>query len=1368
MQVRQRIGIVLLAWAWGLVAFAAPPLVSDRSTYWQITTSGRPAFTVQVEKQTGALLRLASYQPQENQTDPTIPELTAAISLTLPPAEATIFPLAKDLLLAFHEDGDATVVESVTGSGDNVRLRVSDAGCDITITGPHPSYVLRLALPAGPCVVRTTEGGDQPLLWPAAETAIGVTDMAVHYGRLAVAVQVPTARILTTAWTRASDAPGIRLTAGLKSGETVHLRLLSADPVAAEAGQRMLTFATHAPGEIPGAAPKVLHYALRVSQRTLHVGEDLAGHWEPLMPPGHYLAGVARLVAGAAHAPVTWLPVPLHVGKEKTTLYTSRLPAGVYRLRVVVEEKEPAALTRASTDLRPFTCGETYLVIQDTAPCLSLAGPEGRAYYYAPEEIPVCAILKSADPLPSASVSFTVRDEAGIAVGDPVSVRCPAGVFRQEARAIIRGGQLRPGKYRVAVSWGRAEAEWPFTLAAPEAVSPFVLCAAGEIKSLGADRESWPTVVRGTAQWEPEALPMTPALATVLALPAASLAPEVIALNYPRTFWPERLAAAHIGSLTSLAPVGVPAMKANTLPEAEDPVRRAVVQTAAQWRARTTTLGIESDSGVTTVREVAQNTLPPAFTARLETAQEDAFQHDRAGDLALTARLPAAERECAEQRLRADWLADIWARLDGRDHNELRRLDPTLALAASRGIDTLADRDPRHLFQGVDVQVCEDGVALPLGLAARAIYNPRQPVWSALRIDPADPYRSLLRGGMAALAQGCDGLDYALETLSRTATHDEKVGSLFSFLRRVGPLFARCKPLCSAALLVSRTEAICGANAARVSLHAPASLLSLPYAWFTRCQYPPALLTEEAILNGELTRFPVLCVAGQTAALPPAVMARLVAWGQGGGKIITDEETTLALPGAVVISGLRFQPEQEARALPALRQALAPLCTTPGYADGEHITLSWLTGGGAHYLVMQAEDGAPIQTVVHLTAKPAVVYDLLNGKDVPLRADNTFIVDCRTCCVHLYALLPEPIDGLRVSASPTPRVGEELFLTAQLLGAQEHPLEALAPAAWEVRDPHGQLRASRQMTIGAGQPPLRLALSAADLPGRYLVRVTEGLSGRTAETIIQVFPARGRPQPVAEDTTNVAVTPEDARAIGQFLAPDTTLTILLEPPQHARRAQAETLAAQLLRRGIHTEIWEAPPIIAMPVGWEFTAEQLARRATVLSGGAVGEPYRVSNVTGDRTPSTWEPTSGVVITRRLLLFGLPGENRYLDALTTGVSRPSLRYAASPFHGGDDAVLATASDEEGLQHALEALVALPTGAPLTGLQRARLAVAGSLNIRPLGVDPRDLPRPARMDRVLAPCPVTVTRNGESWETRLGVPADAAAPSENAHHP
>src|SRR5262245_46461675 len=76
------------------------------------------------------------------------------------------------------------------------------------------------------------------------------------------------------------------------------------------------------------------------------------------------------------------------------------------------------------------------------------------------------------------------------------------------------------------------------------------------------------------------------------------------------------------------------------------------------------------------------------------------------------------------------------------------------------------------------------------------------------------------------------------------------------------------------------------------------SVLTAHYA-LARAGYPAHIIDERHIPNGILSNYKTLVIVGQTFALPPAVSDALSKFQEAGGKIITDQSTTVVFSGAV-------------------------------------------------------------------------------------------------------------------------------------------------------------------------------------------------------------------------------------------------------------------------------------------------------------------------------------------------------------------------------------------------------------------------------------------------------------------------------------
>jgi hypothetical protein len=305
-----------------------------------------------------------------------------------------------------------------------------------------------------------------------------------------------------------------------------------------------------------------------------------------------------------------------------------------------------------------------------------------------------------------------------------------------------------------------------------------------------------------------------------------------------------------------------------------------------------------------------------------------------------------------------------------------------------------------------------------------------------------------------------------------------------------------------------------------------------------------------------------LVVVSAASCLPRPVVAGLGRFAARGGAILTDAETTVALPGAQVLrrsaaAGPPARPPRggEGKAPEALdggaAEAVAALAETggleglpePAFTDAFEASVTpearslspftWLNlleAEGACYLGVVndlrvhgpmyghfgtvREAGVPHNALVRFaSALGAAAYDLISHEPVPLAASGTstsVALDLPPGGARVLVLLPAPIAGLEVEAELAPAQwgdhrGRQVVVRALLLDDQGRIVPGLIPATLTWLHPDGSRSDFSHHTVfRRGVLECALPVLANGPRGTWRVQVLERGSGRTAEAAVLV------------------------------------------------------------------------------------------------------------------------------------------------------------------------------------------------------------------------------------------------------------------------
>lgn len=326
------------------------------------------------------------------------------------------------------------------------------------------------------------------------------------------------------------------------------------------------------------------------------------------------------------------------------------------------------------------------------------------------------------------------------------------------------------------------------------------------------------------------------------------------------------------------------------------------------------------------------------------------------------------------------------------------------------------------------------------------------------------------------------------------------------------------------------------------------------------------LLDEDAEGNGDpLADYELVVVSG-AACLTRPMVAALTRFSDRGGVVVTDAETRVALPGALVLhatdaaaaSTRQLDAAEEdlkaaagAVADPQYVEAMARLAESgalQGMAEPEFLEIlnsrltpearslspfTWLNlleAEGACYLGVVndlrvrgplyghfgavREVGVPQSALVALKAAlGSVAYDLLDHTQVPLNAAGTTLtadLELAAGGGRVLVLLPAAIGRLDVQAQLVPAAwgdhrGRQVAVRAALLDDQGRIVPGLIPATLTLLHPDGSRSDFSHHTVfRRGVLDTALPILANGPVGTWRLQVQEHASGRTAEAQIPV------------------------------------------------------------------------------------------------------------------------------------------------------------------------------------------------------------------------------------------------------------------------
>ena len=473
-------------------------------------------------------------------------------------------------------------------------------------------------------------------------------------------------------------------------------------------------------------------------------------------------------------------------------------------------------------------------------------------------------------------------------------------------------------------------------------------------------------------------------------------------------------------------------------------------------------------------------------------------------------------------------------------------------------------------------------------------------------------------------------------------------------------------------------------------------------------------LCEEEILQRDgLAGRKVLILPGITAMMPE-LQAKLAAFIAAGGTVFADAATTVEIPGArrlevdfgrLVDEAIYKQVDEEGKesqvrvdrvVLPRLLSALRPV---------EEVVGTHLTPGTPELLVTRQVNGQaeyyyclndrippleqlpaplseyrvqkyhlPLTTEVTLPGQ-GVVYDVFAGKEIGRATESVRVpVELEEGGMALFAVLPEAVSRLALSAPEAVKPGRPATLRVQVMGESGRPLSAAVPLELRFLSPAGrEARPALYRSTDAGVFATPLQFGLFD-PPQVRVVVRDLLSGKEAEAQVRVEQS---PSASLLIERREPVVVENGRAVARFLASQKHVILALgDGPEGPTEVQVQPLVAALNSRGVAVEVRRA-------------SEVSRKSHDVYVGRGLA---RMHAPVYTRT-SSFEVDGPVIAVgnssnNALIRWVVQDHNftRYGDWGFPGPGRGYVVHVWQPFSLEDDAVLVIAEDAEGLGKAV----------------------------------------------------------------------------------
>jgi outer membrane protein assembly factor BamB len=467
------------------------------------------------------------------------------------------------------------------------------------------------------------------------------------------------------------------------------------------------------------------------------------------------------------------------------------------------------------------------------------------------------------------------------------------------------------------------------------------------------------------------------------------------------------------------------------------------------------------------------------------------------------------------------------------------------------------------------------------------------------------------------------------------------------------------------------------------------------------------MLGDERIREGALKDYRILILPGVRFA-PDDVRTAFEQFVRDGGIVMADEDTELEVQGATRIpknframlypyydigcqyDGNRVFWEAYKCTRPEvkkLRDILDPVAPPFADAPSSRILLSTMKHGDGRYVFAVNDEipywtehtsfGAqqyalPNKTTLTVRDTESAIYSVQERKLVEGRKEGgarVLDLDFEFARAHVFAVLPRPIDALRLAVSESATPGQAVRVSAEVVDIAGKAIRAAVPLEVKLSDAAGRTVYQVYRTTTADGYSEVFPVGVNGPAGDWRLAVQERLAGHGANTQFKV--GGEPPQLAVAETPDVVVIegPQICKFLTEVKEAGHGLWILLGRDQSLRVGPlAEKCAEALRSREIQAKVKfiDDPDVLAPP-------------------GRVSRPSPQAEVLG-----------------HVLLIGSEGENRLIEEIcdsailprrfTTnypGAGRALIQMARSPFALGYHALLVLGNDLGGLEKGVRRL-------------------------------------------------------------------------------
>ena len=310
----------------------------------------------------------------------------------------------------------------------------------------------------------------------------------------------------------------------------------------------------------------------------------------------------------------------------------------------------------------------------------------------------------------------------------------------------------------------------------------------------------------------------------------------------------------------------------------------------------------------------------------------------------------------------------------------------------------------------------------------------------------------------------------------------------------------------------------------------------------------PEIVFDETIIERGLDGFRVL-VMTDCDVITEKMLVRIKAFQAAGGLIVGDERITPAIKPDIVIpvysrtgrndrdkaeflklaAGLRAQLDTRySRYVDSSNPEVLPYLRRHGKTDYVFVVNDRREYGdyvGQHGIVM--ENGLPSDAELSIHRPSALVYDLVEHRQVPTRQENgKTIMDVHLgpCDGRVFMVTDRAVGKVGVALPKTVKRGGTAECTVSVTDGEGRPLDAVIPMEITILDAGGRpAEFSGYYATAEGTVKLALDIAPNDPPGIWQVEVRELAGGRTTIGYLRVEgPAEWPPgrKPIPKELAN--------------------------------------------------------------------------------------------------------------------------------------------------------------------------------------------------------------------------------------------------------